>query len=128
MSYQRNRLAKLAAVLMRRQPSLTQAEVSQSLGVHRHTLQRALKANGFSFASLKQVFVLERLERRFASARSASLKELWTELCFPSAAAFARYIRRATGKSPSELRAACALGHAGCKRARMILDPRKARE
>jgi AraC-like DNA-binding protein len=105
MCYQHKKLVQLAAELVRQQLSLTAAEVSERLHVHRHTLQRALKANGRSFAFIKQAFVLERLERHFARAQATSLKQVWTELGFASASAFARYIRHATGKSPRELRA-----------------------
>jgi AraC-like DNA-binding protein len=105
MGYQCEKLARLAAELMRQQMSLTAAEVSEKLHVHRHTLRRALKASGRSFALIKQSFVLERLERHFASTQATLLKEIWTELGFASASAFARYIRRATGKSPHEFRA-----------------------
>lgn len=105
MAYLREKLEQLVWDLVRQAPWLTAAEVSERLHVHRHTLQRALKANGCSFALIKQAFVLERLERHFASAEPTSLKQLWTELGFHSASAFARYIRHATGKSPCELRA-----------------------
>lgn len=104
MGYQQEKLVELAAELVRQQPSLTEAEVSETLHVHRHTLRRALKANGRSFALIKQAFVLECLERHFASAQATSFKQIWTELGFSSASAFARYIRHATGKPPSELR------------------------
>jgi len=127
MAYQRERLVELAAELVRQQPGLTEAEVSEGLHVHRHTLRRALKANDQSFALIKRAFVLEHLKRHFASAQATSLKLLWAELGFASASAFARYIRHATGKSPSELRADCILGHSTRKRARMNLDARKRR-
>lgn len=127
MAYERERLVEIAAELVQQQPGLTEAEVSERLHVHRHTLRRALKANGQSFALIKQAFVLERLKRHFASAEATSLKLLWTELGFGSASAFARYIRHATGKSPSELRADCTLGHSKRKRARMNLDARRRR-
>lgn len=104
MAYQRKKLVDLATELVRQQPSLTEAEACDKLGVHRHTLQRALKTNGQSFALLKQASVLAALERQFVSAQAKSLKQLWSELGFSSASAFARYIRKATGKSPSELR------------------------
>lgn len=125
MGYQRERLLQLVAELLQQQPSLTEAEVSEKLNVHRHTPERALKAGGCSFASLKKIFVLERLERHFASPQPTSLKQVWTELGFSSASAFARYIRQATGKSPSELRGNRILGHYARKRAEMSLDPKK---
>lgn len=128
MSYQQEKLVKVTAELLRRQLHLSAAEVSERLHVHRHTLQRALRANGQSFASVKQGLVLGRLERHFAEAQATSFKELWTELGFASASAFARYVRHATGKSPSVLRAGFILGHSGREKSRMSLDVRKSVE
>lgn len=125
MAYQRKKLVEFATELVRQQPWLTETEVSEKLSVHRHTLQRTLKADGLSFASLKQAAVLEYLEHQFANAQAASLKQFWTELGFVSASGFARYIRHATGKSPTELRGNFILGHSGRKRARVSLDAGK---
>jgi AraC-like DNA-binding protein len=122
MCYQRGKLVELAVDLVRRQPCITVAELSEMLGVHRHTLQRTLKASDRTFPSVKQAVVLERLERHFASAQPASLKQVWTELGFASASAFARYVRRATGKAPTNLRAESILGHSAHKRAQTALD------
>lgn len=102
--YDKTKLFQLTLELARQVPRLTEAEASERLHVHRHTLQRALKENGSNFALIRQTVVLDRLERHFAAAEAASIKQVWTELGFPSSSAFARYIRRATGKSPSELR------------------------
>ena len=110
MGYPRETLAVLARDLVRRQPSLTAVEVSEKLDVHRHTLCRALKVDGKSLASIKRELVFERLNRVFANGQAISLKQVWTDLGFASASAFARYIRQATGKSPSELRAGYAVG------------------
>lgn len=128
MGYQPETLIKLAVELLRQHPWLTAAEVSERLHVHRHTLQRALKANGRSFALIRQAFVLEQVAIHFANVQATSLKQVWTELGFASASAFARYIHHATGKSPSELRADCILGHSARDRARMKVDARKGRE
>jgi AraC-like DNA-binding protein len=120
VGYQRAKLIELALECVRKQPSLTAAQVSERLHVHRHTLQRALKANGQSIASIKRSFVLDHLKRHFASTQATSLKQVWTELGFSSASLFARYIRRATGKSPSDFRANCAV-----RRYRAIKRPQK---
>lgn len=102
MSYRGEKLVEFAIDLVRQHPRLTAAEASDRLHIHRHTLQRTLKANDLSFKLIKQALVLERLDDRFA-LRLTSLKQVWTELGFASASAFARYIRHVTGKSPSEL-------------------------
>ena|SRR6266404_2973547 len=126
MSYGTKKLVELAVDLVRQYPRLTAAEASDRLQVHRHTLQRALKANGLSFGLIKQalVLVLEHLDGRFAF-RATSLKQVWTELGFTSASAFARYIRHATGKSPSELTRRLNLGPFGTQKAPN--EPRRAK-
>lgn len=128
MSYQRQKLVGLAVDLLRQNPQLTVAEASELLGVHRHTLQRALRASGWSFAGMKQTLVLERLERHFSGAEAKSLKQVRTELGFPSASSFARYIRRATGKTPGGLRADPLLGQRKHKRSELLLDPPTAKD
>jgi len=104
MSYQPEKLVDLAIALLRQQPRLTAGEASERLCVHRHTLQRALKANGQSFALIKQALVLERFYRHLAGDQPGPLKLVWTELGFSSASTFARYIRsRSSFYSPSEV-------------------------
>jgi AraC-like DNA-binding protein len=124
MSYRTKKLVELAVDLVRQHPRLTAAEASDRLQVHRHTLQRALKANGLSFGLIKQALVLEHLDGRLA-LRATSLKQVWTELGFTSASAFARYIRHATGKSPSELTRRLNLGPFGTQKAQN--EPRRAK-
>jgi AraC-like DNA-binding protein len=128
MAYHREKLIELATDLLRRQTNLTATEIGERLHVHRHTLRRAPRANGQSVASIKQGLLLGRLERHFAEGRATSLKELWSELGFASASAFARYVRHATGKSPGALRAGFILGHSARERSRMSLDMRKSVE
>lgn len=122
MSYQLEKLVVLAVELLRQKPHQTADEVSAKLGVHRHTLQRALKARDRTFASIKQSIVLERFYCHLAHQRAAPLKELWTGLGFASASAFARYVRRATSKSPTEHRNGSILGHCERKNSKMHLD------
>lgn len=103
--YERTKLVQLVLELLRSEPRLTEREASDKLHVHRHTLQRALKEGKCSFALARRAALLERLETYFAGSDSRSLKQIWTELGFPSSSAFARYIRHVTGQSPSALRA-----------------------
>lgn len=125
MSYHAHRIADLTVGLVQRQPWLSVAEVSERLGIHRHTLQRALKACGRSFASIKLEIVVSRLERHFASGGPESFKQIWSELGFVSAGSFARYVRHATGRSPTELRADWVSGHLVRKRAELSLDRKR---
>lgn len=128
MGYQSQIVVHLAVTLVRQQPWLSAEAVSERLGVHRHTLQRALKAHGQNFASIKKAIVLKHLERRLADSKSISLKQIWTELGFASASSFARYVRRTTGKSPTEFIGECALGQSVLTWSEMSLDRHKAGE
>jgi transcriptional regulator GlxA family with amidase domain len=128
MSYLREKLVDLTIELVRQQPQMTAAQVAERLQVHRHTLQRALKANGRSFALIKRAVVLERFEAHLVSNQVTSLKQVWTELGFGSASAFGRYLRSATGKRPSELRLEGNLGQFARKRSPMRLDVASERE
>jgi AraC-like DNA-binding protein len=125
MSYQAHKVAELAFELVRQEPRLTATEVAKLLGVHRHTLQRALQANCRTFELVKQAVVLERLACHLSDEKTAPLKQLWTELGLTSASTFARYIRRLTGKSPSEHRANGTLGPSARKMSIVSLDVQK---
>ena len=116
MSYRTDTLVELAVGLLRHQPQLTATEISRRLRVHRHTLHRALKLRGYSFASIRQGLVLESLHAHLTDGQTTSLKEIWAELGFASASSFARYIRRATGKSPTEHRSWLHLGPNGSQK------------
>ena len=116
MSYQPDKLVGLAVELLRNRPRLTASEVSARLLVHRHTLHRALKAGGHSFASIRQGLVLERLHVHLTSDQTTSLKEVRAGLGFASASSFARYIRRAPGKSPTEYRSWLHVGPNGAQK------------
>ncbi|MGH9488035.1 MAG: helix-turn-helix domain-containing protein [Terriglobales bacterium] len=88
--------------------------------MHRHTLRQALAAAGTSFENLQRTVIL-RLLRRGAAANTP-IKDIWTRAGFSSASSFARYVRRATGNNPTELRRALISGQLGPQSARLGLD------
>lgn len=123
MAFQRDHLVTLATDLLRDLPALTAAVLASRLGVERHTLQRALKAAGLSFARLKQATVLDRLQRHcLANTAPEALKQVWAAMGFTSASSFARYVRRSTGMSPTRVCAELRLHHFAHKSSRLRLD------
>lgn len=124
MAYQREELADLARAALNREPRLGATALAARLGVHRHTLQRALAAGGASHAEMQRRLIRERLDAWLAHPGTLPVKAVWSELGFPSASSFARYVRRLTGRSPSELRERRELGRSERKRDKMALDLR----
>lgn len=122
MSYAYDQLAEAAVRLLQQRPALRLEEIADRLRVHRHTLHQALAACGGDFASLKRSAVLRRLAQSFETAEP--FKDVWARSGFSSASAFARYIRHATGRTPSRLRAEYVSGQLGPELARMGLDLR----
>lgn len=122
MAYPPGKIAALAASFVAESPLASTRDICNVLGVHRHTLQRALKSEGTCLSALRATAVLLRVEAFGARAEPAALKALWTDLGFRSASNFARFVRRTTGRPPRELLGTALLVPPGCKRARLILD------
>lgn len=120
MAYTRSRLAESAAALLAERPLRTASDISAHLEIHRHTLLRALQDTGTSLAKLREQVVLKRLVAHGTTCSSTPLKQVWSGLGFGSASAFARFVRRATGLSPTEV---CGrVGRAEPKMDKMDLD------
>lgn len=103
MAYRLDGISGTVVGALRKNPRLTMADIASELGIHRHTLQRAMGMEGLSLAALRKTLVIERLIRHCECGPPESLKEVWVEMGFASASSFARYIRRVTGFSPSDL-------------------------
>ncbi|MGH9477196.1 MAG: helix-turn-helix domain-containing protein [Terriglobales bacterium] len=123
MAYVLDEIACQAAELVRRQPCLTQVEISRRLDVHRHTLERAISAAGLELPRLRRDAVIEALCRHFSTGPAGQpLKEVWCGLGFTSSSAFARYVRRITGKRPTAFENCLGRGHPGRKKDELALD------
>lgn len=125
MAYDRATLVRSLYERLRASPWLTQSQLSGALGIHRHTLRRALAEQGWqSFAESKRAAVLDAVEEQLRDQPSVTLKEVWARLGCPNASTFARFVRATTGSSPMELRRNYSLGHVGQKWDKMAIDMR----
>ena len=90
----------LQAIAERR---VTLAEVADSLGVERHTIEKVVRVTtGQSFRELQRTILLERASQ--LAAQGKAIKEIAFELRFGSPQSFHRFIRKTSGKTPSLLR------------------------
>lgn len=109
MSYNTELLVRRAANIMVMDPYVKLSDLSQALGVERHTLGRAVLAvSGTTFRKLRRRLILERAMRYFHDEPNLSLKEVAARLGFSSARAFTRYVKCATGLTPSALQSSAA--------------------
>src|SRR5437879_9709486 len=80
-------------------------EASRALGIERHTIEKALKEKtGSSFRIYRQRILLDEALKLLVDGVSLSTKEIAVRLGYGSGTAFARFIRKQTGCSPTELR------------------------
>ncbi|MBN1569547.1 MAG: helix-turn-helix transcriptional regulator [Acidobacteria bacterium] len=104
MTYNRHKLLIELDALIAETPRIRLTEVARSLGVDRHTIENAMRSRR------KTTFREYRRERLLQAARKMmdephlSIKEIGIKLGYSSAASFSRFVRQATGKSPSQLR------------------------
>jgi len=104
MTYNRRRLLKELDALVSNTPSIRLTEIARSLGIDRHTIENAMRmTRKTSFREYKQKELLS-MARQMLEKPDLSVKEVAIRLGYSSAASFSRFIRRATGKSPSRLR------------------------
>lgn len=75
------------------------------LGVHRHTIHRAIRTiRGISFRKLQQEMLLERALHFLTERSELSVKQIAISLGYGSPQSFARFIRARTGASATETR------------------------
>jgi len=80
-------------------------EASRKLGIERHTIEKALKEmTGSSFRNYRQRILLDEALRLLLQEVSLSTKEIAVHLGYGSGTAFARFVRKQTGCTPTELR------------------------
>lgn len=104
VTYNRHRLLIEVDSLISETPRIRLAEVARTLGVDRHTIENAMRSRR------KTTFREYRRERLLQVAQNmmdlpdCSIKEIGIKLGYSSPASFSRFVRQATGKSPSQLR------------------------
>lgn len=85
-------------------PRIRLAEVAQTLGVDRHTIENAMRSRRkTTFREYRRSRLLQAAQTMMDEPR-LSIKEIGIKLGYSSPASFSRFVRQATGKSPSQLR------------------------
>jgi transcriptional regulator GlxA family with amidase domain len=87
------------------EPGLSLRQLARILEVERHTLQRSVHlATGGSFRTYRQRKVLDVALDSLATKPNVSIKVIAVGLGYQSSQAFSRFIRQATGFTPTQVR------------------------
>ena len=104
VTYNRHKLLIEVDVLISETPRIKLADVARTLGVDRHTIENAMRSRRkITFREYRRRKLLQAAERMMDQPH-LSIKEIGVKLGYSSAASFSRFVRQATGKSPSQLR------------------------
>ena len=105
MAYHLIHLADLVRKVLDAEPRLTLAELSSRLGVSRQTLQKAVRgATGKTFHQYQSELLAMKARGLLADDCPHSIKEVAYTLGYKSPQAFARFVKMACGRTPSQLR------------------------
>jgi AraC-like DNA-binding protein len=86
-------------------PRVSLSLLALDLGVHRHTLENAVqKFTGMSFSGYRQKKLVTKAVSMLCDSPFMSIKCIAVELGYQSPAAFTRFLRSKTGKTPSAFR------------------------
>lgn len=85
-------------------PHMRLSDVSEALGVDRHTIENAMRSHRKTTFREYRCRELLQAAQRMLDQSHLSVKEVGVKLGYASAASFSRFIRQTTGKSPSQLR------------------------
>lgn len=86
-------------------PRITLAELSALLKVHRHTIEKAVRAaSGKSFRQVQQSVIVEKAMAILSSSPDLSIKQIAVLMGYESSRGFSRAMRNALGASPKSFR------------------------
>jgi AraC-like DNA-binding protein len=106
MAYDVTEIAKQVQRLIDARPRIALEEVARSLGVERHTIERAVRLElHSSFRVTQQRATLKKAQALLLRTPMLSVKEVAFALGYRSPQAFARFCRKLSGFSPAKLRA-----------------------
>ena len=82
-------------------PTRSLAEIAADSGVHRQTVERAIfESTGLTFREFRKGIILKKALSLLNGSEGLSCKQIAFRLGYKSPAAFARFVRRATGDTP----------------------------
>jgi AraC family transcriptional regulator, transcriptional activator of pobA len=90
---------------LRTTPSLSLHILAQRLNVERHSIERSVRlARGLTFRQLRNDIMLEEARKMLAEYPYSTIKEIAFRLGYRSQSAFGRFIKEASGSSPTRVR------------------------
>jgi AraC-like DNA-binding protein len=105
MVYDLHRIFVQVARRLEMAPSISLRQVSESLGVERHTVEKAVKsATGVTFREFRRSILLKHAEGLLRDQPTRSIKEVAFVLGYRSQGSLSRFVRMATGSSAKELK------------------------
>lgn len=105
MAYGFRPVVESALTLMRQRPARTLGEVARLCGVSRHTLIRAFRRSGPApAAEVRSRELWELMTTLMRDSSAMTIAEISDTLGFATPRSFARWVKRASGRSPRVLR------------------------
>jgi len=104
MTYSRRIILKKIDILMLEHPRIPLSAVSRSIGVERHTIEKAVRASRqMSFREYRRS-KLSRKAQKLLEGSTLTVGEIGVRLGYNTISSFSRFLQRSTGKSPSQYR------------------------
>jgi AraC-like DNA-binding protein len=105
MAYDVSRLFNQVQALVKAKPRITLAALSTRLGVSRHTMEKAVRAGtGQGYRCWQSGVVAAEAIRLLTESGNRHVRQVAFKLGYESPKAFARFLKGATGRTPSQLR------------------------
>ncbi|NWG14156.1 MAG: AraC family transcriptional regulator [Acidobacteria bacterium] len=90
---------------MSRLPRIALRDLASDTALERHTIERAVReATGLSFRAYQRERLLTAALSLLADRPRRSIKEIAIAIGYRAPEAFSRFVRRATGSTPGEIR------------------------
>jgi AraC-like DNA-binding protein len=97
-------LAEIDSILQSK-PHVSLVALTKRLTVERHTIEKAIRdQRKVSFRQYRTEKMLEKTFRIMSERRGSSIKQIAVALDFTTAATFTRFVKRASGMTPTDLR------------------------
>jgi AraC-like DNA-binding protein len=105
VAYDLAKLSEMVQEALTNSPGASLAKLAQQLAIDRHTLEKAVRTTtGKSFRQLRQKVLLKKSLKLLQNEPALSIKDVAFRVGYSSPQAFQRFIRRASGKTPGQIR------------------------
>jgi methylphosphotriester-DNA--protein-cysteine methyltransferase len=105
MAYNPRGIFKEIETLLSVNPGLTLTALARDLAVDRHTIERSFrKAKGCTFRDYKHRKLVEEFLNLVVANENLTGKQIASCLGYRSRAAFSRFVKSSTGKTPTEIK------------------------